>query len=71
MLSRQTDPVVDLVQSDNLLFEKMSFPESVGSLFRLSGERSASIRLKSVERKDLGEKILFELGATEQMLRIE
>lgn len=71
MLSRETHPVVDLVQSDNLLFEKMSFPETVQSLFRLSGERSGSVRLKAIDRKDLRDKISFELGATDKMMNIE
>lgn len=68
VISKETEPVIDLVQSDRLVFEQIQANPIAHLLFRLSGERSADIRIGKTITGPETQKIRYELGANEKMI---
>jgi polygalacturonase len=66
IISDETNPVIDVVQSDKLIFDNISYKDGSELLFRISGERSNNISIKNTEASKAKEKIVYELGATEK-----
>ena len=66
ILSNETDPVIDIVQSDNLLFDNIRYAKHAALLFRVSGDRSGKISIKNTDAGNSKEKIRYELGASEK-----
>ncbi len=71
MLTKNTEPVVDIVQSDNLVFDRVSFAEGSSSYYRIAGDRSGNLKIINSSQNDLKAKITFELGAQEKILTIQ
>ena len=71
MISDETNPVVDIVQSDKLLFDNITYKDGSALLFRVSGERSNAINIKNTDASKAKEKISYELGATEKSVTIK
>lgn len=66
VLSEETSPVVDVLQSDKLLFDNITCKEGSLLFFRVSGERCSDISIKNTDASKAKEKIVYELGATEK-----
>ena len=64
MISQETDPVIDVVQSDKLTFDNITYKDGSEPLFHVNGERSNSINIKNTDASRAKEKIVYELGAT-------
>jgi hypothetical protein len=71
IISAETDPVVDIVQSDNLLFDHITYKDGAELLFRINGDRSKNISIKNTDASKAKEKITYELGATEKSITIK
>ena len=71
IISAETDPVIDIVQSDKLVFDNISYKNAAELLFRISGERSNSINIKNTDASKAKEKIVYELGASEKAITIK
>jgi len=71
IISAETDPVVDVVQSDNLIFDNITYKDGAELLFRVNGERSKNISIKNTDASKAKEKITYELGATEKSITIK
>jgi polygalacturonase len=71
MISSDTNPVVDIVQSDKLIFDNITYKPGSALLFRVSGDRSAGIVIKNTDASGAKEKISYELGATEKTVTIK
>jgi polygalacturonase len=71
IISSETNPVIDIVQSDKLLFDNISYKNAAELLFRVSGERSGSINIKNTDASKAKEKIIYELGASEKAVTIK
>jgi polygalacturonase len=71
VVSSETDPVIDVVQSDNLVFDNIRYAKDALLLFRISGDRTGKISIKNTDATNSREKIKFELGATEKILVTE
>ena len=71
MISAETNPVMDVVQSDKLIFDNISYKDGSELLFRISGERSKNINIKNTDASKAKEKIVYELGATEKSVTIK
>ncbi|MFT3845979.1 MAG: hypothetical protein QM725_13070 [Lacibacter sp.] len=54
---------MDILNSDNLIFDKITYRQNSELLFRVSGERSKSIRIKNTGSANAKEKLLCEFGA--------
>lgn len=69
VISKDTHPVIDIVHSDNLVFDNITYQEDAALLFRISGERSSNINIKKTDGSKAKEKIKFELGASEKTIQ--
>jgi len=66
IISAETNPVIDIVQSDKLVFDNITYKDGAELLFRVSGERSGGITIKNTDAAKAKEKIIYELGANEK-----
>ena len=71
ILSGETDPVVDIVQSDKLVFDNLRYKQGSTLLFRVSGDRSHTIQIKNTDASAAKEKIVYELGASEKSVTVK
>jgi polygalacturonase len=71
MLSKQTNPVVDIINSDRLTFDKIGYKQDAELLFRVAGDRSKNISIKNTDAGKAKQKILYEFGASEQDVTIK
>ena len=69
VISKDTKPVIDIIQSDKLVFDNITYKNEAELLFRVSGERSSNINIKKTDSSKAKEKITFELGATEKSIQ--
>lgn len=63
IISKETNPVIDIVQSDNLVFDNIQYKAGSEVLFRVSGDRTSKIIIKNTKADKAKEKIKLELGA--------
>ena len=68
VISKETNPVVDVIQSDNLVFDNITFKEGAELLFRISGDRTKDIKVKNTDASKAKEKASFELGAEAKVM---
>jgi polygalacturonase len=66
IISDETKPVIDIVQSDKLVFDNITYKDGAELLFRVSGDRSGNISIKNTDASKAKEKIIYELGATDK-----
>ncbi len=71
IISNDTDPVIDVVHSDKLIFDNITYKDGSKLLFRINGERSSNINIKNTDASKAKEKISYELGATEKSVTIK
>ncbi len=71
IISKETNPVIDIIQSDKLLFDNISYSDGSELLFRISGDRSNGIRIKNTDATKAKQSIVYELGATEKAVTRE
>lgn len=70
IISKATNPVVDVVHSEKLVFDNIRYADGAELLFRVSGERSNNIVIKNTDASKAKEKISYELGATEKSVTV-
>ena len=63
LITAETNPVIDLVQSDRILFDKIIYKDGVDLLFRISGERVSKIDIAHTDISKAKEKWTVDLGA--------
>jgi polygalacturonase len=68
LLSKDSHPVIDVLQSDRLVFDHISFTEGAELLLRISGDRSGNINIKNTDASKAKTKVSFELGATDKAI---
>lgn len=66
VISKKTNPVIDIVQSDKLTFDNITYTPGSEQLFRVSGDRCSNITIKNTSAASVKNKITYELGATEK-----
>jgi polygalacturonase len=71
MISKETDPVIDVIQSDNLVFDNITYKDGAALLFRVNGDRTKNISIKNTDASKAKEKISYELGASEKSISIK
>jgi polygalacturonase len=71
IISHEVNPVVDIVQSDKLVFDNITYKDGTELLFRVNGERSGNIVIKNTDISKAKEKVSFELGASEKSMTIK
>ncbi|MBK6936703.1 MAG: glycoside hydrolase family 28 protein [Chitinophagaceae bacterium] len=68
VISKETNPVVDVIQSDGLVFDNITYKEGAELLFRISGDRTKDIKVKNTDASKAKEKASFELGAEAKVM---
>ena len=71
ILSKQTNPVVDIINSDHLTFDKLQYKTDAELLFRVGGDRVQGINIINTDAGKAKQKILYEFGASEQNVTIK
>jgi polygalacturonase len=66
ILAKENNPLIDITQSDKLIFENIRYKENAELLFRINGDRSQQINIKKTNVSGAKKSIAFELGATEK-----
>jgi hypothetical protein len=62
IISANTNPVVDILNSDNISFDKITYKEGSEVLFRVSGDRVKNITIKNTDGANSKQKLLTEFG---------
>ena len=63
LFSKKTDPVIDVINSDNILVNGFEYTKGAGNLIRVAGERAKAITLQKTNYQHVKETIKTELGA--------
>jgi polygalacturonase len=71
VISAETNPVIDVVQSDKLVFDNITYKDGAALLFRISGDRSSGVTIKNTDASKAKQKVSYELGASEKSLTIK
>ena len=71
VISDDTNPVIDIVQSDKLSFDNITYKDGASLLFRVSGERTDNLSIKNTDASKAKEKISYELGAEPKSVTIK
>jgi polygalacturonase len=71
ILSKETKPVVDIINSDHLTFDKLNYKKDSELLFRLAGDRTKNINIINTDASKAKEKVQYEFGASEQNVSIK
>lgn len=71
IICNETDPVIDIVQSDRMVFDNITYKNDSEQLFRLSGERTENIIITNTDISRAKQKITYELGATGKSIIIK
>ncbi len=66
VFSKVSNPVIDVVQSDKLVFDNIRYKAGADLLFRINGERANGIEIRNTDTSRAKEKISFEFGATDK-----
>lgn len=61
--SPAAEPLVDMLQSDQIHFDGLKYMPGTPLLFRVSGERSGAVNWKNIDTKAAQKLISYELGA--------
>ena len=67
LITADTNPAVDIVHSDSLLFDNIICKENTEMVFRISGERSKNIKIKNPRGANPAAKVKEEAGAVQSV----
>jgi polygalacturonase len=70
VISAETDPVIDIVQSNSISFDKMEFKKGASVLWRVSGDRVKKIDITHTDTSGAKEKLVVELGADPKEIKL-
>ena len=70
VIPKDTNPVVDILNSNTISFDKLKYPVSSELLFRIGGDRSNNISVTNTNTFSAKQKTQFEFGAKEDVLKI-
>lgn len=71
VITPDTNPVVDILNSSNVTFDKLKYPISSEILFRVGGDRTNNISVTNTNTFSAKQKSQFEFGAKEDVLKIK
>jgi polygalacturonase len=69
VLTTETDPVMDVTNSDHILFNTINCRAGSELMLRVSGDRSKNIQIKNTSAGQVKEKLLCELGADKNEIK--
>jgi hypothetical protein len=71
LITAKTNPVVNIVHSDKLVFDNISYSTGAAAIFKVSGDRASNIILKNIDASKAKMNAIFESGASEKSIIFE
>jgi polygalacturonase len=71
LITAESEPIIDITQSDKLIFDNVSYDSDSYQLFRVNGDRSSEILIRNTDTSKAKMKISFELGATDKSAKFQ
>jgi len=71
IISTETNPVVDVLNSENISFDRLGYKNGSDLLFRIGGDRTSGINIRNTDATGAKQKIVYEFGATEKNVTIK
>ena len=71
IITKNTNPVVDILNSDAVTFDKLKYPTSSELLFRIGGDKTNNISVTKTNVADAKQTSQFEFGAKDDVLKIK
>lgn len=71
IVTKDTNPVVDILNSKTIVFDNLKYPTTTNLLFRIGGDRTANIAVSNTNTSEAKQKAEFEFGAKESDLKIK
>jgi polygalacturonase len=71
LITKESNPVVDVLNSDNLVFNGITYKEGSDLLFRIGGDRSGKIAIGKTDATKAKQQVLYEFGASEKSITIK
>lgn len=65
LYTTELNPVVDIINSDNISFDKLQYSNQAELLFRINGERSKPVKVTNTDDKKAKKAYSYELGAVQ------
>ena len=69
VIPTNTNPVVDIINSDNLVFDNIKYKDGSQLLFRAGGDRTKNIQIKNTDASKAKEKLRAELGTDASQIK--
>jgi hypothetical protein len=70
VITDDTEPVIDIVQSNNISFDNIVFKEGASLLWRVGGDRVKKIEITHTNTSTAKEKLVAELGADAKEIKL-
>jgi polygalacturonase len=71
LITKDSNPVVNVLNSDNLTFNKLVYMDGADLLFRIGGDRSGKIAITNTDASKAKQKIQYEFGASEKSVTLK
>lgn len=71
LITAKTNPVVNIVHSEKLVFDNITYSSGATVLFKLNGDRTKNITLKNIDASKAKMNAIFEYGASEKSIIFE
>jgi polygalacturonase len=71
LITKDSNPLVDVLNSDNLTFNKLIYKDGVDLLFRIGGDRTGKIAISNTDASKAKQKIQYEFGASEKSVTLK
>ena len=71
VISKETNPVVEILNSTNIVFNKLTYTDGADLLFRIGGDRSGNISIKNTDASKALKKVQYEFGASEKSITLK
>jgi hypothetical protein len=66
IITQNTNPVVDVLNSNTVVFDKLKYPSSAELLFRIGGDRTNNISVTNTNTSAAKQRSQFEFGANKR-----
>jgi polygalacturonase len=71
LITKETNPVVNILNSDHLSFNNITYKEGSDLLFRIGGDRTGGIAITNTDASKAKQKIQYEFGASEKSVTVK
>ncbi|MCH5600718.1 hypothetical protein [Niabella ginsengisoli] len=71
VFSKQTEPVIDIINSDSIGVKNFDYSKDANLLMRVAGERTKAIMMKATDYGKTKQKVQAELGASDKAVFIK